>query len=415
MKVGIDGYCYHRLFGEVYDGQQHPAHIMTYEDFLRRAGELKVDGVSMETCFFESFAEDYLKRLAGIIAEARLEPVVAWGHPKGFEGGLKPEAMAELKSMFRVCHILGARVMRVVGSSLDYRNDPHAPQLARLTKIFREAAQVAAGEGVKLAVENHFDFSVAEYLELLHAVDSPYFGMTFDTGNCLRAGDDPVESVRLLGKYIFATHTKDVAPIYGANPRDWFFFACTPVGQGIINMPALVDALLAEGYQGLFAVEVDYPHPCIADEDAAVAESIAYLQRLQAERRLAGTWRKVSWSQASTLLRGMRQPCPASASACWATVSWARCTLTPISRSPTASRPPRLTPTWSPSAAATRRGSATQPGACAIPVITPTGAPCWPTRASTSSTTARPTTATASPPLRRRRRASTYCVRNRWP
>jgi sugar phosphate isomerase/epimerase len=253
---------------------------MTYEDFLRRAVELKVDGVSLETCFFDSFEDAYLARLKEIIDEGDLEVVVAWGHPKGFEGGKKPEAMEDMKAMFRVCQALDAKVMRVVGSSLDYRNDPHEPQLKALAKIFKEGARIGEDEGIRLAVENHFDFTTDEYLDLINQVDSPYFGMTFDTGNALRIGDDPVESARLMAKHIFATHTKDVAPLYGVSPKEWYFFACVPVGQGIINMPALADALLAGGYQGLFAIELDYMDPKYKDEDLAVEESVRYLQGL---------------------------------------------------------------------------------------------------------------------------------------
>jgi 3-oxoisoapionate decarboxylase len=285
MKVGIDSYCYHRLFGEVYGPLGEPNRRMTYKDFLCRAAELKVDGVSMETCFFESFDDAYLHELQEIIGGAGMQPVVAWGHPLGFEGGKTPQAMDDLNKMYRVCHILGANVMRVVGSSLDYRNDPHEPQLRALTGIFKEAAKIAEGEGVKLAMENHFDFTTDEFADLIDRVNSPYFGMCFDTGNALRIGDDPVESASLLGKHIFATHTKDVKPVYGVSPKEWYFFACVPVGQGVINMPALVDALLATGYEGLFAVELDYPHPDVKDEDVAVGESIRYLQGLQAERR----------------------------------------------------------------------------------------------------------------------------------
>ena len=94
-----------------------------------------------------------------------------------------------------------------------------------------------------------------------------------------------VASARLLGKHIFATHTKDVKPVYGVSPKEWYFFACVPVGQGVINMPALVDALLATGYQGLFAIELDYAHPEVADEDIAVEQSVKYLQGLKATRR----------------------------------------------------------------------------------------------------------------------------------
>jgi 3-oxoisoapionate decarboxylase len=285
MKVGIDSYCYHRFFGEVYGPLGEPNRRMTYQDFLRRAVELHVDGVSLETCFFESCEDGYLKELQEIIDQGDLEPVIAWGHPKGFEGGKAPQAMAEMQSMFRVCHILGADVMRVVGSSLDYRNDPHEPQIRALTGIFKEAALMAQDEGVRLAMENHFDFTTDEFADLIDRVDSPYFGMCFDTGNALRIGDDPVETAALLGKHIFATHTKDVKPVYGVSPKEWYFMSCVPVGQGIINMPGVVDALLATGYQGLFAIELDYGHPDVTDEDLAVEQSVRYLQGLQAARR----------------------------------------------------------------------------------------------------------------------------------
>jgi sugar phosphate isomerase/epimerase len=281
MKVGIDSYCYHRYFGEVYGNQTKPPRPMSYEDFLRRAVALKVDGVSLETCFLASLDESYLKGLKEIIDRGKLEVVVAWGHPQGFEGGKKPEAVEDMRKHFRTCRLLGASVMRVVGSSLDHRNEPHGPQIERLTKIFKECAKMASDEGVKLADENHFDFTVDEYLGLIDAVGSPAFGLCFDTGNCLRNGDDPVASARRLGKHIYATHTKDVAPLYGWDPKDWMFFATVPVGMGIINFPALVGELEKTGYDGLYAVELDYMDPKYKDEDLAVKASVAYLKRLQ--------------------------------------------------------------------------------------------------------------------------------------
>jgi hypothetical protein len=82
----------------------------------------------------------------------------------------------------------------------------------------------------------------------------------FDTGNCLRNGDDPVASARLLGRHIVATHTKDVMPQRAWDPKDWMFFACTPVGKGLIDFPALVTELEKLGYDGLPAA-ADVPHP----------------------------------------------------------------------------------------------------------------------------------------------------------
>ncbi len=281
MKVGIDSYCYHRYFGEVYANQKKPARSMGYADFLRRAVELKADGVSLETCFFESQDESYLKGLKEIIDRGGLEVVVAWGHPLGFDGGSKPEAVEDMRKHFRTCRILGSTVMRVVGSSLDHRNEPHGPQIEKLTKIFRECAKMAGDEGIRLADENHFDFTVDEYLGLLEAVGSPHFGLCFDTGNCLRNGDDPVASARRLGRHVFATHTKDVQAQYGWDPKDWMFFSCVAVGDGIIDFPALVGELEKAGYNGLYAVELDYMDPRCKEEDLAVKASIAYLKKLQ--------------------------------------------------------------------------------------------------------------------------------------
>ena len=49
MKVGIDSYCYHRFLGEVYPHQSEPDKQLTMEDFINRAKELEVDGVSLES------------------------------------------------------------------------------------------------------------------------------------------------------------------------------------------------------------------------------------------------------------------------------------------------------------------------------------------------------------------------------
>ena len=34
MKIGIDSYCYHRLFGDVYDMQEQPEKLATIEDVI---------------------------------------------------------------------------------------------------------------------------------------------------------------------------------------------------------------------------------------------------------------------------------------------------------------------------------------------------------------------------------------------
>ena len=281
MKIGIDSYCYHRFFGEVYGHQRKPARQMTLEDFIRRAHELKVDGVSLESCFIPRFDAAYLSEIKGMLDEYKLDRVFAWGHPDGLEGGRNEKAFGEMVKSIEYAKAIGAKVMRVVGASLMFRNEPHGPMLEKLTRMFKEAVKTAQAADVKLADENHIDFNSDEMLSLIKAVDSPYFGINFDTGNFMRVLDDPIKGMQKLAKYTFSTHVKDLKPNPQAAVDDWYFFSTTPVGEGLVDNQKLAQLLQDAGYKGFLAVELDTLHPDYKDdEDKAVAQSVKELRRI---------------------------------------------------------------------------------------------------------------------------------------
>src|SRR5690242_13539647 len=182
MKIGIDSYCFHRFFGEVYPGQPDPARKMTMEDFLAFARELNVDGVSLESCFFPSMDPAWFQDLKAQLDRYGFDRVYAWGHPDGLEAGKNRQALDDLIAQIPNAALIGAPVMRVVGSSLMFRHEPHQPQLDVLAQWFKQAVAVAESHGVKLAVENHIDYTADEILWLIQAVGSPSFGVNFDTG-----------------------------------------------------------------------------------------------------------------------------------------------------------------------------------------------------------------------------------------
>ena len=281
MKTGIDSYCYHRFFGEVYDQQQKPPKQLTLEWFIKRAHELKVDGVSLESCFIPRFDPSYLSEIKSMLDEYKLDRVYAWGHPDGLEGGRNEKAFAEMMKHIEHAAAIGAKVMRVVGASLVFRNEPHAPMLDKLARMFSQAVKEAAQHDVRLADENHIDFNSSEMLSLIKAVDSPYFGINFDTGNFMRVLDDPIKGMEKLAQYTLATHVKDLKPNRDAAVDDWFFFSSTPVGDGLVNNQKLAQLLKNAGYKGFLAVEIDFLHPDYkAEEDKCVAASIKELRRI---------------------------------------------------------------------------------------------------------------------------------------
>ncbi|RFC42614.1 MAG: Sugar phosphate isomerase/epimerase [Verrucomicrobia bacterium] len=283
MKVGIDSYCYHRQFGEVYPGQASPEAPLTFENFMLSLEGLGIDGVSLESCFIPRFDASYLAGIKAHLDALGMDRVYAWGHPDGLEAGQNESAYAEMIGHMEHAKAIGASVMRVVGSSLRYRAEPHGPQLEKLTRMFSDASALAAKVGVKLALENHIDYNSNEILQLLKDVDSPHLGVNFDSGNFLRVLDDPVEAMRKLAPHVLATHIKDLRPVKGVPADAWHFFSCVPTGDGLIQNEALARILSENRYTGFLAVEIDFLHPDYQGrEDWVVRESIRALKAIAA-------------------------------------------------------------------------------------------------------------------------------------
>lgn len=286
MKIGIDSYCFHRFFGEVYPEQEQPPFSMTMDDFLDLAKELDVDGVSLESCFFPSYDDAFLADLKAKLDDYGFDRVYAWGHPDGLERGQNQAEYDDMVASIDRAVAIGADTMRVVASSLMFRHEPHQPQIEALVKLFKQAVPLAEAAGVKLAVENHIDFTSAEMVQMIEAVGSPNFGINFDTGNFLRLLDDPLKGMDKLAKYTYATHIKDLKVNPNAAPDDWYFFSSTPVGDGLIDNQALAQKLKDSGYTGFLAVETDFLHPDYGnDEHAAIRTSVANLKALAANLR----------------------------------------------------------------------------------------------------------------------------------
>ena len=286
MKIGIDSYCYHRLFGEVYPDQKAPSKTISLEWFIKRAKALGVDGVSLESCFIPQFDNSYLSDIKGMLDEFGLSRVYAWGHPDGLEGGANEKAFDDMVEHMEYAEAIGADVMRVCGSSLMFRFGDHDRQIDLLTRMFSMAMKYAEAKGLKIADENHIDYNSDEMLKLIHQVDSPNFGINFDTGNFMRVLDDPIKGMEKLAKYTFSTHIKDLAPQKSCSVDDWHFFACTPTGAGLVDNLKLAQLLKDKGYDGFLAMEIDYLHEDYrndwsdSDEDDAVAASVKELRRI---------------------------------------------------------------------------------------------------------------------------------------
>jgi len=285
MQVGIDSYCFHRYFGEVYNGmQREPGVSWDVFDFLDYAESIGVDSVSLETCFLPALDRLFLTDLKQRLDDGAFKRMLAWGHPAGLEAGANRDALEDLRRHIPLARQLGASVLRIVGSGGLPQNVSHEREMATLIAWLKDASATAAENGVRLALENHNDFDSEEMVRIVAGVGSKFFGVNLDTGNLLRVFDDPVAGSRRLAPYTIATHIKDIAPSRGS-PSEFAFWPSCPLGQGIVDLPAVVRALKDAGYQGPLTIEIDLVHPDWAHvpEETIVRESVAYLRQMVAD------------------------------------------------------------------------------------------------------------------------------------
>jgi sugar phosphate isomerase/epimerase len=278
MVPAIDSFCYHRFFGQWYEGlETDPGSRLTAIDFVKKAKAMGARGVSIESCFFDGFSDALLDELRRSLDDNALERVWAWGHPRGLRSGADPAALEDLISHIGIAKRLGAGVMRVCAGGRGTRPDSWTKHMAQLLPMLQRAADVAAREGVVLAVENHLDLYADELVELIEALGSPNIGVCFDTANNLRMFEDPLGVARKLAPYAKATHIKDVVAFRG-DPKVFSFWPSVPAGKGLVGLSDILGVLRSMGYRGLLALEVDYLHPDYAGEDEAVKEGLDFLE-----------------------------------------------------------------------------------------------------------------------------------------
>jgi 3-oxoisoapionate decarboxylase len=286
MEIGIDSYCFHRYFGEIYPGlQADPGTRWRMEgEFLDFALDQDVGEIALEACFFDALDDGLCAEIKARLDETGVDRVLGWGHPEGLWGGDKPEELDALKRHLPQTRKLGSTRMRIVAASMNYAKSPREELIGKVIPMLAEATKAAEEEGVVLALENHIDFTSREIVRIIEAVGSPNLRVNFDTGNCLRLFEDPVDAATRLAPYTISTHTKDIATRRkgGAPSENFTWWPACVAGEGVIDMPGVVKALHDGGFDGSLSLEVDLigEQWSMLPEEEIVTRSLDYLRTL---------------------------------------------------------------------------------------------------------------------------------------
>lgn len=183
----------------------------------------------------------------------------------------RQDRLGILRQALTLANRLGAPVVTLTGgrpsdlADLGMPIDPPEAYRERLLEGLETVVRMADQAGVDLAFEpepGQFIETTADLKALLDEVDHPRLGANLDVGHAWCAGDDPAESVRVLGRYIRHLHLEDI--------KDRRHFHLIPGEGGEIDFAAIRRALDAIGYAGAAAVEL-YTYPDEPDRAAVEA------------------------------------------------------------------------------------------------------------------------------------------------
>jgi len=164
-----------------------------------------------------------------------------------------------------------AKVIRIAIGGRRYEQFSKAEQFkafaGRTWKSLQLAEPVAARQRMRLAIENHKDWRIDQMLDMLNRISSEYVGVCVDTGNSFALLEDPMSVVEAYAPYGFAVHLKDMAV---AEYEDGFLLADVPLGQGVLNLPEMVETLRKANPKIQFSLEMatrdSLKVPCLTEK-----------------------------------------------------------------------------------------------------------------------------------------------------
>jgi sugar phosphate isomerase/epimerase len=183
---------------------------MTLEDFVCDCARFGLEGTEPTSYYFpEDFDLDYLRNLKALAFRLGLD-ISGTAIRNDFclpPGEEREREMAHVKQWIEYAEILNAPVIRVFsGKQQKGQTREEAVRLA--IEGFEEACEFAGQHGVFLALENHGGLTATAdgLLELVRGVQSPWFGVNFDSGNF--HSQDPYEELERIAPYALNAQIK---------------------------------------------------------------------------------------------------------------------------------------------------------------------------------------------------------------
>lgn len=276
MKLALSMWSVHRI------ARRQAWSAADFLSFCRKEG---IGRVELLDVFWKN-AKDELPEVADYARRHGIETVsYAVGNDFAHSGPEeRKQALRQILDAFPVAEELGTRTIRVFSGSLK-EGVARETALEWIVDGLGKAALEAERRGIALCLENHGMLAGTgrQVLDILNRVGSPALRSTFDTGNFLLVGEDPLDALETLLPYVGHVHVKDFAEAADGPylALDGKTFQGTAAGSGLVRLDAIVDRLRQSGYAGAYVLEYEGP----GDEAAGIRASYAYFEGLLRTRK----------------------------------------------------------------------------------------------------------------------------------
>lgn len=194
------------------------------------------------------------------------------------EVGTRGIASEDLRRYLDIALSFGSPILRVVVDTAT-----HHPEPDEIVATLRDALPDFERAGIVLAVENHDRFQARTLADIMERLNSAFVGICLDTVNSFGALEGPAYVVETLAPYVVNLHVKDFS-IRRADHNMGFVLTGTPAGEGMLNIPWLLDSLWKHERAFNAIIEL-WPSPeadtsaTAAKEQQWLAQSVSNLRR----------------------------------------------------------------------------------------------------------------------------------------
>jgi inosose dehydratase len=213
--------------------------------------------------------------LGRVLEKYRLPLISEYGGPNLTDPSQRKESIERVLGWAKILKKYGGKVVVLGPNSVPRNTYDFKANKDNIVTTLNECAKAVTDLGLTAALHQHTGTCVEtrdETYAVMESVDTRYVKFGPDIGQLQKGGSDPVQVVKDFLPLVQHMHLKDFSG--GAD-----YLGYCPLGQGKVNIPAILDMMDGKTIAGMIMVELDpSPGMPLAPLDTAKIAK-AYLQK----------------------------------------------------------------------------------------------------------------------------------------